>query len=120
MSDTVTFVNSSGSVVNGIPLGLGEIQPGAEVEVPIEVCAAGRRDNGSRKKSPIEQVCPALKPKDPAFEAAWKRVPDPAPVISKIVSVSGREPAIPAGVVAARKAKAEAEAAKMTAKPPVK
>lgn len=120
MSDTVTFINTSDSAINGTPLGLGEIAPGAEVELPLELCAPGRRDNGSRKKSPVEQVCPALKPKDPAFTAEWMKVPAPAPVVSKIVSVSPREAPAPAGVIAARKAKAAADAAKADAKTPAK
>lgn len=116
MYETITFVNASGQVVNAEPIGLGLIEPGAEIEVPLALCAAGRKDNGSRKPSPIEQACPALRPKDPVFAAEWAKVPSPAPVVSKIVTVTPREVAQPAGVVAARaaKAKAELEAASKT------
>ncbi len=115
MSDTVTFHNPTNTQVNCGPLGLGTVEPGEDIEVPLALCAAKRMDNGSRGRSSIEKNCPQLQPKDPVFAKEWSKAPLPSPAVSRIVMTTGRAPSIPAGVLAAREAKAIAEAAKPAA-----
>lgn len=122
MSETITFHNPTDKPVNCCSL-LGAdapiVEPGADVEIPLELCAAKRLDNGSRGKSPIEKNCPQLTPKDPVIAMEWRKVPVPAPVASRVVTTAPRAANVPAGVLAAREAKAKAEASKPpAAKPP--
>lgn len=111
--DTITFKNPTDKPVKLHMLGIDHtMEPGSEFDVPVELCAPGRLDNGSRQRSPIECTCPQLVPADPIVAAEWRKVPEPAPVVSRIVSVAPRQAPVPAGVKAAREAAAMAKAAK--------
>lgn len=107
---TVQFRNTSEHVLNPPGLDLGEIQPGAIVEVPLALCAPTILDNRSRGKSPIEKNAPQLRPVDPEFEAHWAKTPQPLAPVSRVVSTQRRAPVDPPGVVAARAAATRASA----------
>lgn len=105
------FRNSSMEhTLNLDSVGLGKVAPGATVEIPIALCAAGRADNGSRTPSSIECVAPQLKPVDETEGEEWNKAPEPLPPRSVMVTTQGRAPQEPAGVAAVRRAQAAAKA----------
>lgn len=106
------FKNTSENPVNLGPVGLDTVEPGQEVDIPLELAAPGRTDAGARAKSVIECVAPQLKPVSPDDIKLWQAVPPPPEPKSRIVSVAGRATAEPPGVKALREAKAKLEAAK--------
>ena len=109
---TIQFRNTSAHTLNPPGLDLGPIKPGEVVDVPIELTAATRLDNGARGKSPIERNAPQLQPVDEIFAEVWNRVPAPLPPTSRVVTSKRREAVEPAGIVAARAAAARADAAR--------
>jgi hypothetical protein len=111
--ETMRFVNPTDHDINLHAIGCGIVKPGAEVEIPLYLCAPGRTDAGNRGKSAVENVAPQLEPKSEADKKTWKGIPDEPIPQSKIVSITARAPSEPAGVKALRDQK-EAAAAKTT------
>lgn len=104
-SETMKFKNTADHVVKLESVGLAPVQPGAEVDIPLELCAPGRHANGSRAKSALECVAPQLKPVDPKDAEVWGAVPPPPAPVSKIVTVSvAHAPQEAPGVKALREA----------------
>lgn len=113
--ETMTFHNPTEHTLRLESVGLEDVGPGEECEIPLALCAPTRTDNGNRGKSPIEQVAPQLQPKNPSDLKTWKQVPPPPIPTSKIVSVSPRQASESPGVKALREqreadAKAKAQA----------
>lgn len=112
--ETMIFVNPTEHTIKLDALGFDPVEPKGEVELPLSVCAPYRMDNGTRGKSPVEQVAPQLQPKDPEECKAWNDVPAPPTPVSKIVANFPRhlqpQPESP-GVKALRE---KAEASKAT------
>lgn len=104
------FKNPTTHTLNLSAVGLGKVGPGESVEIPIDLCAAGRADNGSRTASSIECVAPQLVPVDITEGEEWSKTPEPLPQRSVMVSTQGRAPQEPAGVAAVRRAQAVAKA----------
>lgn len=109
--ETMVFTNPTEHTVKLAALGFDPVPPGKDVELPLEVCAPYRMDNGERGKSPVEQVAPQLRPKDPGEFEVWRKVPEPARAQSKIVTIAKRDPSEAPGVRALREQKAAANAA---------
>lgn len=109
--ETMIFTNPTDYTIKLEAIGHDPVAPGADVELPLELCAPTRKDNGERGKSPVEQVAPQLHPKHPADHEAWKQTPAPAKGESKIVTVAARAASESPGVKALRDA-AAAQAAK--------
>jgi hypothetical protein len=128
-SETVRFRNPTQHTLKLYCVGLEDVPPGGEIDIPMEICAPGRTDAGARKKSILEDVCPQLVPvADHDKEALGTVPPAPAPV-SKIVSIAGRlqPPQEAPGVKALRdkrealiKAAQEKQAAQAAAQDPSK
>ena len=108
MSETMRFKNPTQHVILLDAIGLDPVAPGGTVDVPIELCAPGRGDNGKRSKSSLENVAPQLMPFAEEDATAWKATPAvPAPV-SRIVSIAGRRPTEAPGVKALREQREQA------------
>lgn len=123
--ETMKFRNMSDKTVSLIAIGLDDVGPGEEIEVPLYLCAAGRGDGGARKPSSIECVAPQMKPADPEEHTEWTKVPPPPIPVSKIVSINNNKaPSEPAGVKALREGLAAKKAAEaspaLSASPPSK
>lgn len=103
------FVNPTDRIVNLHSIGCGEVEPGADVEIPLYLCAPSRTDAGARGKSAVEAVAPQLKPKDAADEKIWKQIPAPPIPQSKVVTIQARPASEAPGVKALREHK-EAQA----------
>lgn len=113
----VPFKNAADVPVTLAPIGGPDrVEPGEVVMLPIEMIAPGRKDNGSRMASTIEQCVPQMRPVDPEFEKEWLKVPAPLPPVSRIVSLAPRAPTAPAGVQAMREAAKKSAAAAVAAK----
>jgi hypothetical protein len=114
MIETMLFHNPTEHTINLDALGMDPVLPDGEVAIPLHMAAPLRTDNGNRGKSPVEQVAPQLRPKNPTDLKAWLAIPEPVKQESKIVTISARSPSEPAGVRALREKK-EAEARKLAA-----
>lgn len=112
--NTITFTNPTSHTIRLESIGLEDVAPGADIEVPLHLCAPTRADNGNRKHSPIETVAPQLRPKNDEDHKLWLKTPDPVKPQSKIVTVTAR-PASEAPGVAALRAQVEAAKAKAIA-----
>lgn len=104
--EVMVFTNPTEHTVNLGSLGIDPVGPGKDVEIPLTLAAPYRMDNGSRGKSPVEQVAPQLRPKNNDDLAEWLKVPPSATPVSRIVSVSPRQPVEAPGVKALREAAA--------------
>lgn len=113
---TITFRNESDVTIDCASIGLGKVAPKAEIEVPVELAAPSRKDNGTRGLSPIERCAPQMKPVDPDLLAEWSKVPAPPVPKSLMVTSQRRTPDEPAGVKALREAAQAAKEAKAVAK----
>ena len=116
--DSMKFKNESEHTLNLEAAGLGDVEPGAVVEVPLALCAPSRGDGGQRKPSPIETIAPQLKPVDPIEHKEWMKVPAPPAPESRVVSINNnKRPSEAPGVAALREsltAKKAQEAAAST------
>lgn len=113
------FKNASEHTVNLDAIGLDPVEAGAECEVPLDLCAPGRRDNGGRSKSALECVAPQLVPVSSDDHAAWQETPPPPVPTSKIVSINVPRQMTEAPGVKALREKREANAAKASSSPVV-
>lgn len=115
-TEVIKFKNPTDQTLKLRSLGLPDVAPNGEIDVPVALAAPTRRDNGSRGASAIEKCAPQLVPVDPVVAEVWKQVPDPLPPKSLVVSTQRRDPDEPAGVkalrVAAKTAKTEKPAEK--------
>lgn len=103
-SETMRFRNTSDRTLKLGSIGLPDIAPAGEIEIPLTLCAPSLRDNGGRGQSPIERAAPQLVPVNPAELIAWQSTPSPLPEKSLKASVAPRPADEPAGVVALRAA----------------
>ncbi len=114
------FTNPTPHTVKLDALGFDSVGPGEDVELPLALCAPHRKDNGQRGNSPVENIAPQLRPKDPGEHELWSKVPPHGVPISKLVSVAPRPAQESPGVKALREkreAAALAEAQKALASP---
>ncbi len=102
---TITFFNPTTHTITLDSIGLESVGPGESIDVPIELAAPTRKDNGTRGKSAIEQVAPQLHPKLQSDQDAWKITPPPATPVSKIVTTTQRAASEAPGVKALREAR---------------
>lgn len=121
-SETIRFKNPTDRTIKLEACGLEDVEAGGEIDVPIELAAPGRTDNGKRAKSSIECVAPQLVPVEEADRKAWEMTPTPPEPKSKIVSIAARAKDEAPGVKALRlqrealiKAEQEKQAAKAAA-----
>lgn len=98
------FTNTTNHTIVLDAVGLDPVPPNGDCLVPLTLAAPIRADNGQRGASPIEQVAPQLQPKDPAELKEWKKVPPMATPVSRVVTLSKRDPSEPPGVRALREA----------------
>lgn len=106
------FKNTSEHTIMLESVGLDPVEPGAEIDIPLALCAPSRGDGGNRKPSPIECVAPQLKPVDPRDHKEWSKVPPRGEPESRIVSVNNQKPpSEPPGVKALRESLARKNAA---------
>ena len=111
--ETMCFTNPTTHQIKLDAIGLDPVGPGEDCEIPLTLCAPTIRANGTRGKSPLEEVAPQLVPKDKIDHENWMKVPEPLPPQSKIVTIAGRMPSEAPGVKALR----DAAAAKATKAP---
>lgn len=112
------FKNTSDKPVSLVSLGLGEVSPKAEIEIPDYLWQARRAANGSRAPSILELTAPQMQPTNDEDAAAWERVPEAGEMVSRLRGVSGAIVAsLPPGVQAAVKAKAAPVPAPKVTKP---
>jgi hypothetical protein len=119
--ETMRFKNPTEHTLNGESLNLGEILPGAELDIPLRLCAPTRGDGGNRKPSPLETCIPQLIPADASMHKVWMKVPAAPALVSRIVSVNNNKPpGEPAGVQALRESLAAKKASEAVATPQAK
>lgn len=87
-NETMAFQNPTDHTINLDAIGLDPVPPGGQTDVPLELCAPGRADNGKRAKSSLECVAPQLIPVSKTDHEIWKATPAQPPAVSRIVSVS--------------------------------
>lgn len=118
-TETIRFKNPTKHTLKLGAIGLPDVAPGGEIDVPLGICAPTIRDNGQRGASVIEKCAPQMVPVDPEDHEEWLKTPKPNPPKSLMVTTQGRPPGVPAGVAALQAAKAAkaAKAAAKTAKP---
>ncbi len=123
MAETIRFKNPTAQTVKLRAVGMEDVPPGGEVDVPLELVAAGRAANGSRRKSALECVAPQLIASSEVDRAVLGETPSPPTPISKIVSIAKRlAPQEAPGVKQLREkreAALQVEAAKKAASAPV-
>ena len=111
--ETMKFKNPTETSINLGPIGLGIVEPGDEVDIPLDLCAPNRMSSGARGKSSLENCAPQLIPVVAHESKVWKATPSEPTPVSKIVTVSRPVVVIEApGVKALREAKAAKELAK--------
>lgn len=101
-SEVIRFKNPTKHTIKLESVGLDDVPPEGEIDVPLALAAPGRTDSGVRAKSPIECVAPQLIPADESDRKAWMDVPAPPTPVSKIVSIAARAPQEAPGVKALR------------------
>lgn len=102
INEVIRFKNPTEHTIKLACVGLDDVPPGGEIDVPLALAAAGRSDNGSRAKSPIECAAPQLHPVTETDKAAWKETPAPPTPVSRVVTIAARAPQEAPGVKALR------------------
>lgn len=101
-NEVIRFKNPTKHTIKLACIGLDDVPPDGEIDVPLALAAAGRSDNGSRAKSPIECAAPQLHPVEETDKAAWLDVPAPPTPVSRVVTIAARAPQEAPGVKALR------------------